>query len=475
MAEPRVLHVAMECVPFSKVGGMADVVGALPAALRGEGVESRVLTPLYPQLYRGATGPEIAAFDVRVGDAAHRVRLLEGAGGAVLVDQPTAFDRPGVYYDPRTGEGFQDNLFRCLVLQQAARTALRDGHVAADVVHCHDNHTGLLPVYLRDDGGPRTVFTIHNLAYQGLYGGDQFWITGLAPVRFYGHSAFEFFGDLSLMKAGILHADLVTTVSPGYAAEIVTPEQGHGLDGVLRLLGDRLVGILNGIDVATWNPAADPLLPARYTAARPQGKALCAKALRERTGLEADASSPICGMVSRVTHQKGLDLVAAILPWLARRGAQVLLLGAGDPAILDLFRGAQGRWPGRVALVEGYDEELSHLVYAGSDVYFVPSRFEPCGLTQMYAMRYGAVPVVTKRGGLKDTVRPFDDDHPGGTGVLADWATAESFQGAVEYALDLFAQPDKWKRLRRNGMKRDFSWAASAREYARAYDRVLGR
>ena len=471
----RVLHVSMECVPFSKVGGMADVVGALPAALKRAGVESSVLTPYYPRIHKGETGREIGAFEVRVGDAMHPVRLLEAPPSGILVDQPTAYDRPGVYDDPRTGEGFSDSLFRCLVLQQAARLALRDGLVAADVVHCHDNHTGLLPVYLRDDGGPPSVLTIHNLAYQGLYGGDQFWLTGLAADRFFGHSAFEFFGDLSLLKAGLLHADVVTTVSRGYAAEIVQPGQGHGLDGVLRLLGDRLVGILNGIDDKKWNPGTDPLLPSNYTASRMRGKAACKEALLERAGLDPGTKAPLCGMVSRVTHQKGLDLVASLLPWLVRRDAQVVLLGSGDPLILDLFRGAEGRWPGRVALLEGYDEELSHLVYAGSDLFFVPSRFEPCGLTQMYAMRYGAVPVVTKRGGLRDTVTPFDDEHPDGTGVLADWATVESLQGAVEYALDLYAEPEKWKRVRRNGIRRDFSWTNSAKEYARVYERALGR
>ncbi len=258
-----VLHVAMECHPYSKVGGMADVVGALPAALREVDLDARVLTPYYPQVHKGEVGGEIGAFDVWVGDAPHYVRLLSAGEHAVLVDQPTAYDRPGVYDNPFTGEGFDDSLYRCLVLQQAARVAIRDGLLEADVVHCHDNHTGLLPVYRRDDGGPPTVFTIHNLAYQGLYGGDQFWLTGLARDRLHGHSPFEFFGDLSLMKSAITHADVVTTVSPSYADEILRPEHGHGLDGVLRWLGDRLVGVLNGIDVDVWDPGRDPHLAAR--------------------------------------------------------------------------------------------------------------------------------------------------------------------------------------------------------------------
>ena len=468
----RVLHVAMECFPFSKVGGMADVTGALPGVLGGLGIECRVLTPYYPQIHKGAVGKELAVFDVWIGSAAHRVRLLEAAPFGILVDQRTAFDRAGVYDDPASGHGFWDNLFRCLVLCQAARLAVRQGVYAADVVHCHDNHTGFVPVYLKDDMGPPTVFTIHNLAYQGICGGGDFWLTGLDPKRFYGHSAFEYFGDLNLMKAGILHADLVTTVSPSYAKEIVTPEHGHGLDGVLRLLGDRLTGILNGIDDAAWDPSTDPNLPAHYTASKPIHKEKCKEALRARAGIENDPQAPIVGLVSRFTHQKGLDLLGGNLPWLVRSGAQVAVLGNGDQDLLDLFHGAQGRWPGRVAILKGYDEALAHLVYAGSDIFCMPSRFEPCGLSQMYAMRYGAVPVTTKMGGLKDTVLPFDEERRDGTGVLADWATVDSVQGALDYALQLWRKPQLFRRLRRNGMERDFSWKRSAEHYAEAYRRV---
>jgi len=464
----------MECVPYAKVGGMADVVGSLPAALRASGVDASVLVPWYPQVYPRDPGPEVAAFTLRIGGADHRVKLRRPAPDVMLVDQPTAFDRGGIYDDPLTRKGYDDMLFRCLVLQQAARVALREGRIRADVVHCHDNHTGLLPAYLKDDGGPPSVFTVHNLAYQGRYGGDQFWLTGLAPDRFRPYAGFEFHGDLNLLKAGLTHADLVTTVSPNYAAEIVRPEHGQGLDGVLRGLGDRLVGILNGIDVEAWNPANDSRLPASYSAKRPQGKQACKRALLERAGLDPDEGAPLCGMVSRVTGQKGLDLVGHLLPWLVERGARVVLLGSGDTGILDLFRGAQGTWPGRVALLEGYDEALSHLVYAGADIFLIPSRFEPCGLTQMYAMRYGAVPVATAMGGLKDTVLPFDDRRKDGTGVLADWATEESLRGAIEYALDLYGQPDRFRRMRRNGMRRDFSWDKSARAYAALYQRLAG-
>jgi starch synthase len=471
--EIDVLHVAMECLPFSKVGGMADVVGSLPAALKERGVRCRVMSPYYRRLYGGAPGAEIAAFDVQVGGTAHWVRLLDAPPHGILVDLPAAFDRDGVYDDPRSGQGFGDSLFRCLILQLAARAALRNGWVRADLVHCHDNHTGLVPAYLRFDHGPPTVFTIHNLAYQGLYPGGDFWLTGLPPDRFYGHSAFEYFGDLSLLKAGILHADAVTTVSPSYAEEIRRPEFGHGLDGVLRLPSVRLRGILNGIDDGAWNPATDPTLAARFSAARPAGKAKCAAALRQRAGLAPDAAAPLLGLVSRVTHQKGLDLVGAILPWVVRSGAQLVLLGSGDQGLLDTFRGARGRWPERVGLLEGFDEALSRLVYAGSDVFCMPSRFEPCGLPQMFAMRYGAVPVVTKMGGLKDTVLPFDETRLDGTGFLADWATADSFQGALDYALQIFAKPKLWRQVRRNGMERDFSWRRSAAQYVEVYRDVL--
>jgi len=473
----------MECYPFSKVGGMADVVGSLPAALRAAGVETQVLTPYYSQVYTGISkgggdgsslGAELARFEIEIGGVSHPVRLIEGDEHTVLLEEPVAYDRPGIYDNPVTGVGFDDSLYRCLVLQQAARFALREGYLSADVVHCHDNHTGLLPVYLKDDGGPPTVFTIHNLAYQGIYSGDDFPITGLDPSRFFGHSAFEYYGDLSLMKAGLLHADLVTAVSPNYAAEIVRPEQGNGLDGVLRQLGDRLVGVINGIDQDLWNPATDDLLPARYSAADPKGKRKCRARLRKRVGIDADREAPLCGIVSRVTNQKGLDIVASVLPWLVNAGAQFVLLGSGDPALLDLFRGAHGRWPDRVGLLEGYDEELAHLVYAGSDLYLMPSRFEPCGLSQLFALRYGAVPVVTATGGLVDTIAPVDEAAGTGVGVLADWPNPESFQGALEYALELYSRPESFERIRRDGMLSDFGWKHSAARYRELYERVLG-
>jgi len=463
----------MECLPYSKVGGMADVVGSLPAAQRDLGWAASVLTPYYPRIYKGKVGKEIGSFDVWVGDTAHHVVLRRAGRHAVLVDQPTAFDRDGIYADPRTGIGHDDSLFQCLVLQQAARTALRDGLLKADVVNCHDNHTGLLPTYLRDDGGPRSVFTIHNLAYQGIYPPDSFGITGLDPQRFQPHSVFEFHGNFSLMKAGLEVADLVTAVSPGYAGEVVREEEGEGLDGVLRARGDRFVGIINGIDTTIWDPASDPLLPANFSLDDFDGKAECKRVLQESNGLDVEPDTPLLGIVTRVTSQKGLDLLGPLLPWIARRGAQVVMLGTGDPHIVELFRGAEGRWPTRVRLLEKYDEEAAHSIYGGSDLFCMPSRFEPCGLSQMYAMRYGSVPVVTARGGLRDTVASYDEDHTDGTGVLAWWATTDSYHGALSYALDLYDQPDVFSRIRANGMGRDFSWKSSAAEYLRQYERIL--
>ncbi|MHC4958462.1 MAG: glycogen synthase GlgA [Planctomycetota bacterium] len=472
-----VLHVAMECVPFSKVGGLADVVGALPGALRDAGIGAKVLTPYYPQVYRGEVGGEVAVFDVHVGGVDHHVRLLEAGPHSVLIDAPVAYDRAGVYDDPRTGEGFQDSLFRSVLMCQTARHVVRERLLPADVVHCHDNQSGLLPVYLADDNGPPTVFTIHNLAYQGVYAADQFEVTGLAPLRFFGHSAFEYHGDLSLMKTALSYAGYVTTVSPTYAGEIVNPDFGCGLDGVLRWLDDRLVGILNGIDLDAWDPRTDPRIASNYSVGPNgggmDGKAECKRALQVRADLEVDPDVPLVGMVSRVTSQKGLDLVGALLPWLTRAGAQVVLLGSGDHSILDLFRGAAGRWPGRVSLIEGYDEDLAHQVYAGADIFCMPSRFEPCGLSQMYAMRYGAVPVATAIGGLKDTVLPFNDNSPDGTGVLSWWPEVDSLQGALEYALDLYREPAKFARVQANGMRKDFSWTKSAARYIELYEQLL--
>ncbi len=462
----------MECLPYSKVGGMADVVGSLPAAQRELGCDARVLTPLYPRIYKGKVGKELGSFEIDIGGTMHPVRLLRAGHHAVLVDQPTAFDRDGIYADPITGVGWSDSLFQCLVLQQAARVALRQGLLKADIVHCHDNHTGLLPAYLKQDDGPASVFTIHNLAYQGLYPPEDFAITGIGAEHFVAQSPFEYHGNFSLMKAGLELADLVTAVSPGYAAEILCEEDGEGLDGVLRARGDRFVGIINGIDTAMWDPASDALLPANYSLDDFDGKAECKRTLQERCELDIEPDTPLIGIVTRVTSQKGLDLITPLLQWIARRGAQLVMLGTGDPSIVEIFHGAHGRWPTRVSMLEAYNEEAAHLIYAGSDLFCMPSRFEPCGLSQMYAMRYGAVPVVTARGGLRDTVDPFDDEHPDGTGVLSYWATTDSFHGALEYALDLFAEPERFARLRANGMGRDFSWNHSAAQYLEQYERI---
>ena len=463
----------MECLPYSKVGGMADVVGSLPAAQRALGCDARVLTPYYPRIHKGNVGKELGAFEIDIGGTMHPVRLLRAGHHVVLVDQPTAFDRDGIYSDPKTGVGWSDSLFQCLVLQQAARTALREGLLRADIVHCHDNHTGLLPAYLKQDGGPATVFTIHNLAYQGLYPASDFAITGIDPAALEAPSPFEFHGNFSLMKAGLELADLVTAVSPGYAAEVIQEEDGEGLDGVLLARGDRFVGIINGIDTTMWDPRSDALLPARYSMDDFDGKAACKKVLQERCELDVEPDTPLIGIVTRVTAQKGLDLLAPLLPWIVRRGAQLVMLGTGDLSIVEIFHGAHDRWPTRVSMVEAYDEEAAHLIYAGSDFFCMPSRFEPCGLSQMYAMRYGAVPVVTARGGLRDTVDPYDDEHPDGTGVLSWWATTDSFHGALQYALDLYGEPDKFARVRANAMGRDFSWTHSAEQYLEQYARIL--
>ncbi|MEM8883010.1 MAG: glycogen/starch synthase, partial [Planctomycetota bacterium] len=380
-----------------------------------------------------------------------------------------------VYTDPWTGEGFHDSLFQCLALQQAARRAVGDGVLPADIVHCHDNHTGMLPTYLKDQGAPPSVFTIHNLGYQGIYGSDQFWLTGLDPRRFFGYAPFEFHGNFSLMKSALVMADKVTTVSPGYAEEILRPEEAYGLDGVLRSRGSDFVGILNGIDTATWNPADDPLLPAHYDADDKSGKAECKRVLQEMAGLDVSAASPVFGIVSRVTKQKGLDLLGPLLRWLVDAGGQLVMLGTGDHHTLELFRGAHGRWPNRVSLLERYDEEAAHRIYAGSDFFCMPSRFEPCGLTQMYAMRYGAVPIVTARGGLRDTVLPYVGHGSGGTGILATWADTHSLWGALDFALQMFGDGQAFHEAQDNGMRRDFSWTVSAHQYEGLYRSMLGR
>ena len=475
--------VASEAQPFSKTGGLADVAGSLTRALGGLGHDVTLVTPRY----RGVPGGQSRG-TVRASVAGHwfEAAMLETPLGdnarAVLVDCPPLYDRGGIYAEQH--RDFDDNPIRFAFLSIAALEWASSQATPPTVIHGHDWQAGLLPVYARThfsrlwsagDGLPPSVFTIHNIAYQGVV--DKSWVPrlGLRWEDFH-VNGLEFWDRLSYLKAGVQFSDALTTVSPTYAQEIQRPEYGYGFDGVMRTRAPALVGILNGIDVDEWDPTRDPHLPAAYSASDLSGKRAAKKAALELFGLPTDDETlarPVIGMVSRMVEQKGLDLIAWLAPELIALDATFLVVGTGDRRFEDMWRWMASIAPGRVSPHIGFDERRAHLVEAGADIFLMPSRFEPCGLNQMYSMRYGTIPVVRAVGGLVDTVRPYDARNGSGTGFLFSAYDATALLDALKRALAAYHQPRVWQRLQVNGMKKDFSWARSAAEYVKVYKRVI--
>jgi starch synthase len=472
----RVLSVASEIFPLVKTGGLADVAGALPGALAREGVSVRSLVPGYPAVLSASEGFEaVYSYDDLFGGPA---QVLSGTAAGLdlfVLNAPHLYVRSGGLYGDAGGRDWPDNAQRFAALAWVAAEVGR-GLVpgfAPDVVHAHDWQAGLAPAYLHYEAGrrPGTVITLHNLAHQGAFP------AGLLPVLRLPPSALsvqgvEYYGGIGFLKAGIYFADQITTVSPTYAAEIKTPEGGMGLDGLLRTRASALSGILNGIDETVWDSAADPHISARYSSKQPRRRGLNKGALQERLGLDRDPEALLFGVVSRLSWQKGLDLLLEALPVLIDSGCQLALLGSGDPALERGFATAVAAHPGHVGAVFGYDEALAHLVQAGSDALLVPSRFEPCGLTQLCALRYGSVPVVARVGGLADTVIDANEmavAAGAATGIQFNPVNREMLGAAISRALALWRSPEDWKRLRANGMRTDVGWRRPARRYAVIY------
>lgn len=481
----RVLQVSAEIFPLLKTGGLADVAGALPAALARAGCELRVLLPGFPAISSKLAGAdEVAELTTPWGERARlrygRFTALGGLSGYV-VDAPALYDRPGNPYHDAGGKPYIDNHRRFALLGFAAARLAQglDGLWAPRIVHSHDWHAALANAYLALGGGGRrahTVFTVHNLAYQGLFDARVLSEIGLPP-RAFSVDGVEFHGALSFMKAGLSYAERITTVSPTYAREIQTAEQGCGLDGLLRERQAVLSGILNGVDEAVWNPATDALLPARYEAQRIAGKARCKAALQATLGLTADNAQPLFGIVSRLVEQKGLPLLLAVLPEIVARGGQLVLLGSGDAALEAAFVDTARRHPQQVAVQIGYDEPFAHRVFAGTDVTLVPSRFEPCGLTQLYGLRYGSLPLVRRVGGLADTVVDSSLENlaeGSATGFVFDRFDVDDMQRAVRRAFALYRRRTDWRAVQRRAMAQDVSWTASAERYAALYRELAG-
>jgi len=478
----RVLQVCAELFPLVKTGGLADVCGALPAALARHGCDVRVLMPALPAARRGLS--DLSEMDVgAIGDGS--ARLLRGTlpdGTSIyLIDSPL-FDREGGPYAGVDGRPFEDNHRRFALLGRVAALFAEglDPSWQPQVIHGHDWHTGLAPAYLRAASarhGRRlagTVFTVHNLAYQGLFPMTVRADLGL-PSSFFRMQGLEFYGQVSFLKAGLVYSDKLTTVSPTYAQEIQGPEQGCGLDGVLRERSDDLSGILNGVDRRIWDPSTDPHIAAAYTDEDLAGKATCRATLQAEFGLDGQRDAPLFGVVSRLAEQKGLHLVLAGLPELLRRGAQLVVLGSGDASLESGLRDAAAAHPSCVGVRLGYDEALAHRIVAGADVILVPSRFEPCGLTQLYGLCYGTLPLVRRVGGLADTVvdcalENLADDVA--TGFVFHDFDAADFLAAARRATVLLRRRDDWRRVQRRAMSRRFDWNSAAAQYAALYEQV---
>ena len=474
-----------EAVPYAKTGGLGDVCGALPPALAELGCDVRLVLPAHRSIDRAAFQfRAIGAAEVPVGASRTEVHWLESRlpGTAIpvyLVAEEASFDRPGLYGEDDVD--YPDNLRRFTVFGRGALALLRRLGWNPDVLHCHDWETALLPVWLgvepRDAVVARTatLMTIHNLAYQGVFPREQLPVTGL-PWELFTPGGIEFYGRINLLKGGLIASDLLSTVSEQYAREIQTEEFGYGLQGVLRDRAADLVGIPNGADYAVWDPSRDPLLPARYTRDDLAGKAVCKAHLQRTLGLGADAGAPLLGLVSRLVDQKGLDLVAAAADALLGLGAQLVVLGVGDPRYHALFEAFCRRHPERAAFRLGFDDGLAHLIEAGADIYLMPSRFEPSGLNQLYSLRYGTVPVVRRTGGLADTIvdaTPEAVARGEANGFVFDAYTPDAFLDAARRAVFARREPALWRRLQRVGMGQDFSWNRAAAKYLAAYRRAV--
>jgi starch synthase len=472
----RILFVASEGLPFSKTGGLADVIEALPKALVGQGHEVAVVLPRYRN--NQVKNLLIKSLSIPMGTALRFPAVADGGRPAgvqyFFVDDPDYFDRDQLY--GVAGRDYPDNAER---FAEFARVAIELAKQLwlPDVIHCHDWQSGLVPVLLRTAYAADqqlfpipVIFTIHNMGYHGLFPRDVLARIGL-PDSLFRVDGLEFFGHVNYLKGGLVFSDYLTTVSRKYAQEIQTTEYGHGLDGVVRTRADHLVGILNGVDYSIWNPEVDGLIAARYSAKDLSGKQFCKRDLLAQFQLpEENLTRPLIGIVSRFADQKGFDLLALVADELMQEDLAVVALGAGEAKHERMFHELAQEFSERLSVKIAYDNTLAHKIEAGADMFLMPSRYEPCGLNQIYSLRYGTVPVVRATGGLDDTIEPFDPVSGRGTGFKFSEYTGPALLAAVREALAAYADKRAWQRLQTNGMAQDFSWNASALEYARLYD-----
>jgi starch synthase len=485
MGKPlRVLFVTPEAVPFAKTGGLADVAGALPKYLHALGCEVRLAMPYY-RMVKGAglplqyLGEEI---EVPIGNEILKADIYQGQLNqdipVYFIGRDEFFDREYLYSTPK-GDYF-DNLERFIFFSKAVLTYCQLIKFSPDIIHHHEWQTGLIPAYLksiyRNDpffSPTGVVFTIHNIAYQGIFKKEKFWLTGL-PMEMYNPEGIEFWERINLMKAGIVYADVINTVSQKYSEEIQTPEYGYGLEGILRKRRGALYGILNGVDYQDWDPSHDPHLVAHYNLENFSAKTECKKDLLKEFNLPPSlVHSPLLGIISRLADQKGFDLLAEILEELFTLDIGLVLLGTGEQKYHDLFDQVTRKYPQKAGIRIAYDDRLAHKIEAGSDLFLMPSKYEPCGLNQIYSLKYGTIPVVRATGGLDDTIVNYDPVTRKGNGFKFVRYDAKEFLSQIKVALSFYHQPEHWKQLLRNALSEDFSWERSAEAYLQLYRKTL--
>jgi len=484
--------VTTEIVPFSKVGGLADVMGALPGELESLGARVTVFTPLYSAINRAAWGiaveRSLQALDVPVAGRTEQFRvqsaLMPGTGVKVyFIDSERFYARAGIYTVPETGKAFPDEDERTIFFNRAVIATLKALGMRPDVIHCNDFHSGLIPAYLAIEeaegrlfGGTGTVFSIHNLAYQGIFGQDFIQKAGLDPALFSPMSPFEFWGRVNVMKAAITFSGVISTVSKTYAREIMTTDEyGYGLEGVLRSRKDDLVGILNGIDEKVWDPSTDPAIPVRFSAATIAEKGKNRTALLKAFGLPAKSAGPVIGMVSRLVDQKGFDILAEAFDAIMALGVKLVILGTGQEKYHGVYKGLASKYPKQLGLKLEFNDGLAHLIEAGSDFFLMPSRYEPCGLNQMYSLRYGTIPIVRATGGLADTISDISGGAASGNGFTFREYSAGALVDAVRRAAAFYGDSSALRTVRKRIMAEDHSWRSSAKEYLAMYERARSR
>ena len=477
----KVLLVAAEAFPFAKVGGLADVAGSLPKPLHEKGVDIRTMIPLYDKIDREKFGIEFSgvAFDVPMGDETVAGKLWcgkfpESEIPAYFIECPKYFGRPGIYTDPKTGEAYPDDGERFIFFSKAVPAALDGLGWSPDVIHANDYQTGLVPALYRltrPDDKTGFLFSIHNLAYQGRFEPEILDLIGFGHDQFYPMGPFEFFGKVNLMKIGITFADLVNTVSPTYAKEIQSSaEFGYGLEGVLKSMSDRLFGVLNGIDQKVWNPEVDKNIPYNFSKDDLSGKRMCKAALLKEVGLPKDKIDvPLIASISRLADQKGFDILLPIMEDILKENVTFVLLGTGKKEYEAAFTELAKKFPDKMAAIIDFKGPLAHLIEAGADMFLMPSRYEPCGLNQMYSMAYGTVPIVRKTGGLADTVVQADLERNIGNGFVFEKYESKALLSIVKKAVRAFQDKKGWQRLQRRAMEFDSSWERSAERYIELY------